>query len=308
MFHAGFFAIISSVRGDGPCGERRKDMARTRRVKSMAEGVAHYHLISRACNRQFLFRKARAKDKMVELLRKAAEFSGIRIEACAMMDNHVHVLCTVTRTGGKEPAEEVVRRVRVLRGDRAADALAGRLSGLGAAEQEAELRRYRSRMNDISGFMKTAKELFAIWFNREFGYTGSAWEGVFKSTMVEGGEYLARCRRYIALNPVRAGIVGQAKDYRWALVADGSGLAAFSGCLPEEAGLTRRVAQFGAGKIYGSEEFVRRWAAALGERFPAAHVGAHAVEDMGYSSHGWRLAKRIARQRAATGGAAAVAA
>ena len=58
-----------------------------------------------------------------EQLRKAAEFSGIRIEACAMMDNHVHVLCTVTRTGGKEPAEEVVRRVRVLRGDRAADAL-----------------------------------------------------------------------------------------------------------------------------------------------------------------------------------------
>ena len=85
-------------------------MARTRRVKSMAEGVAHYHLISRACNRQFLFRKEKAKDKMVELVRNAAAFSGIRIEACAMMDNHVHVLCTVTRTGGKEPAEEVVRR------------------------------------------------------------------------------------------------------------------------------------------------------------------------------------------------------
>ena len=52
-------------------------MASTRRVKSMAEGKAHYHLISRACNRQFLFSKARTKDKLVELVRKAAEFSGI---------------------------------------------------------------------------------------------------------------------------------------------------------------------------------------------------------------------------------------
>ena len=64
MFSAGFFAIMSSVRGDGPCGERRKDMARTRRIKSMAEGVAHYHLISRACNRQFLFRKAKVKTRL----------------------------------------------------------------------------------------------------------------------------------------------------------------------------------------------------------------------------------------------------
>ena len=87
-------------------------MARTRRVKSMAEGTAHYHLISRASNRQFLFRKVRTKDKLVELVRKAAEFSGIELEACAIMDNHIHVLCTVVRTGDKVPEAEIVRRVR----------------------------------------------------------------------------------------------------------------------------------------------------------------------------------------------------
>ena len=64
------------------------------------------------------------------------------------------------------------------------------------ATLEAELDRYRARMNDISEFMKTVKELFAIWFNREFDYCGSVWSGVFKSTMVEGGIYLARCRRH----------------------------------------------------------------------------------------------------------------
>ncbi len=67
-------------------------MARTARVKSTADGTAYYHLTSRACNRQFLFRKARTKDKLVELVRKAAEFSGIDLEAAAMMDNHIHIL------------------------------------------------------------------------------------------------------------------------------------------------------------------------------------------------------------------------
>ena len=63
----------------------------------MAEGVAHYHLISRACNRQFLFRKGRTKDKLVELVGKAAAFSGVRIEACVVMDNHMHILLHVPR-------------------------------------------------------------------------------------------------------------------------------------------------------------------------------------------------------------------
>jgi len=273
-------------------------MARTRRVKSMAEGKAHYHLISRACNRQFLFRKARTKDKLAELVGKAAEFSGVRIEAFAMMDNHIHVLCTVVRTETKVPEDEIVRRIRVLKGDMAADRFAERCAELSAAgfvaTLEAELDRYRVRMNDISEFMKTVKELFAIWFNREFDYSGSVWSGVFKSTMVEGGIYFARCRKYIALNPVRAGIVSQIREYRWVWQRNSPETEVFSGCHPMEA-MMRKVVQLGAGKIYGSEEFVRRWIVGLGNKFAAAHVGAHAVGEIGFSSHGWRLAAKAER-------------
>ena len=287
-------------------------MARTRRVKSMAEGKAHYHLISRACNRQFLFRKARTKDKLVELVRKAAEFSGIDLEAAAMMDNHIHILCTVVRTGEKVPMDEVIHRIRVLKGDKAADQFAERYGELAAAgfdaTLEAELDRYRARMNDISEFMKTVKELFAIWFNREFDYCGSVWSGVFKSTMVEGGIYLARCRRYIILNPVRAGIVSQIKDYRWVFARITTENEVFSGCLPGGAdggrgrenwgadvigrALMRRVPQLGEGKIYGSAEFVGRWIAGLGDKFSAAHVCARAVGEIGFASHGWRIAEK----------------
>ena len=268
----------------------------------MAEGTAHYHLVSRACNRQFLFRKAKAKDRLADLVKRAAEFSGIELEAFAMMDNHIHVLCTVVRTGEKVPEAEVVRRIRVLKGDRAADAFAERCEDLAAAgfdaTLEAELDRYRARMNDISEFMKTVKELFAIWFNREFGYIGSVWSGVFKSTMVEGGEYFARCRRYILLNPVRAGIVSQAKDYRWVWQRKAAETEVFSGCLPAE-WLAARVAQISEGKIYGSEEFVRRWIVGLGSKFNAARVLARAVGEIGFSSHGWRIAAKAGKAVAA---------
>ena len=96
-------------------------MARTARVKSVGEGTAYYHLVSRASNKQFLFRKSAAKDRLAELARKAAEFSGVKLVAFAVMDNHYHILCKVTRTGDPVSQDEVVRRVGVLKGAKAAE-------------------------------------------------------------------------------------------------------------------------------------------------------------------------------------------
>ena len=152
-------------------------MARTARVKSVGEGTAYYHLVSRASNKQFLFRKSAAKDRLAELARKAAEFSGVKLVAFAVMDNHYHILCKVTRTGDPVSQGEVVRRVGILKGAKAAESLAERWRELAAAgfyaTLESELGRYRARMNDISEFMKTMKELYAIWYNREYDYSGS---------------------------------------------------------------------------------------------------------------------------------------
>ena len=270
-------------------------MARTARVKSIGEGTAYYHLVSRASNKQFLFRKSAAKDRLAELARKAAEFSGIKLVAFAVMDNHYHILCKVTRSCDPVPQEEVVRRVGILKGTKAAEFLAEHWRELAAAgfdaTLESELNRYRARMNDISEFMKTMKELYAIWYNREYDYCGSIWSGVFKSTMVEGGSYLEYCRRYVMMNPVRAGIVSQMKDYRWVWGADPEETEGFAGCLPEWSVMVR-VAQVGAGKIFGSESCVRKWIYGLGDKFLAARTAAHAVGSIGFSSHGWRLANK----------------
>ena len=270
-------------------------MARTPRIKSSGEGTAYYHLISRCSNRQFLFRKAAAKDRLMDLAKRAAEFSGVKLLALTIMDNHFHILCSVTQSNEPVSQEEIIRRVGILKGEAAAQELRERWENFEAAGfasmLEGELYRYRARMNDISAFMKTMKELFAIWYNRKYDYCGSIWCGVFKSTMIESGQYLEYCRRYVMMNPVRAGMVTQIKAYRWVWGDISSGNEVFLGFNPKGDD-ERKVAQIGSGKIFGSLGFVMRW---IGEMaFPARHTAAHAVGDVGYSSHGWRLAKRDA--------------
>ena len=99
-------------------------MARTSRVKKAENGTAHYHLMSRANDRRFLFDKVCVKDSLIDALKRAAEFSGIGLEAYAGMGNHFHVVCKVVRTGENVTEEELLRRVGVLKGMKAAERLA----------------------------------------------------------------------------------------------------------------------------------------------------------------------------------------
>ena len=270
-------------------------MARTARIKKSSTGTAHYHLVSRTNDRRFLFERGKVKDSLVDALKRAAEFSGIGLEAYAGMDNHFHVVCEVVRTDEPVPEAELVRRVGVLKGSRAAEKLAERWRELRddgrEALVEAEQNRLRSRMNDISEFMKTFKEMFDIRFKRERGYTGSIWSGRFKSTLIEGGKYLETCRRYVYLNPVRAGLVRRAADYAWCWIAQSG--ERFAGSVPD-GWLMRRVAQIGDGKIFGSLEFVTEAAFALGDRFRSRGAPARAVGELGFATHGWKLAKQTA--------------
>ena len=224
-------------------------MARTARVKKTGNGTACYHLMSRTNDRRFLFDNGRIKTALVDALKRAAAFSGIGIDAYSALDNHFHVVCEVVRTAEPVPEDELIRRVAALKGADAAENLAQRwkeLRGKGMESVVAEQQeRLRSRMNDISEFMKTFKETFNVWYKRDRKYTGSIWSGRFVSTLVEGGRYRATCMRYAYLNPVRARIVAHAADYRWSWIATLD--APFAGTVPESR-LMRRVAQIGAGK------------------------------------------------------------
>ncbi len=53
------------------------------------------------------------------------------------------------------------------------------------------------------------------YVNKLEGRSGSLWEGRFKASPIQRDAYLLACCRYIELNPVRAGMVSDPKQYRW---------------------------------------------------------------------------------------------
>ena len=77
-------------------------MARSRRLKK--NGDACYHVMSRTNDRRFLFGKGRFKSRMIGLLKRAAEFSGVKLLAYCMMDDHFHIVCRIVRPEGSVPA------------------------------------------------------------------------------------------------------------------------------------------------------------------------------------------------------------
>ena len=54
------------------------------------------------------------------------------------------------------------------------------------------------------------------------------------------------------------------------------------------------MALVGAGKVFGSVGFVMGTAFSLGNCFRSRSVGPHPAGEIGYSTHGWRLAKAAA--------------
>jgi putative transposase len=59
----------------------------------------------------------------------------------------------------------------------------------------------------LSRAMQVLGRRYVRYVNRRRERTGTLWEGRFRSTVVEGGEYLLTCQRHIELNPVRTGLV-----------------------------------------------------------------------------------------------------
>lgn len=107
-----------------------------------------------------------------------------------------------------------------------ADSVKVLTSKLEADSEEAEQLRAKllARMGDVSEYMKAVKQRFSVWFNRNHQRYGTLWADRFKSVLVEGqGNPLQTMAAYIDLNPVRAGIVKDPKDYRFCGYAEAVG-------------------------------------------------------------------------------------
>ena len=82
-----------------------------------------------------------------------------------------------------------------------------------------------SRAGAISQAMRLSGQAHVQAFNARHGRRGTLWQGRFKSSLVDSDGYLLAVLRYIELNPVRAGMVATAEDYRWSSVHTHLGLA-----------------------------------------------------------------------------------
>jgi len=63
--------------------------------------------------------------------------------------------------------------------------------------------------------MQAVGRRYVRYFNDIQLRSGTLWEGRYKSTLIQAERYLLACMAYIDLNPVRAGLVTQARDYPW---------------------------------------------------------------------------------------------
>ncbi len=67
----------------------------------------------------------------------------------------------------------------------------------------------------VSSMMQLASATVARHWNRLKEHEGSFWEHPFKCTIIQGGQHLLNCMRYVSLNMVRAGVVGHPSEWRW---------------------------------------------------------------------------------------------
>ena len=184
-----------------------------------------YHVVSRVVGKAMAFGEEE-KQKFRELAVGYAGFSGIQIVAWCLMDNHFHLLLMIpAKAGGKEgklPINDILRRLRCIY-SAGEVAEVKRILGLCKTEEERRkfLEPYTRRMGDLPMFMRSIKQRFSRWYNKQHKREGTLWEDRYKSVVIESEgtgtlDHAARVvAAYIDLNPVRAGMVEDPKDYSW---------------------------------------------------------------------------------------------
>jgi hypothetical protein len=196
------------------------------RVK--AQGRSFYHCISRFVHGLFIFGTSGGRcaeaEEFLSLMRRWAAFSGIRVRKYVLMANHFHLLCEVPEPKPLTQSE-LLERIEAGYGPEEVQTLREQLTRLaqqpdGVEQSKRLLDPYLQQMNDLSFFMKQLKGCFAQQYNRRHKRHGTLWSERFKSVLLEGGPAVAAIAAYIDLNPVRAGLCEDPKDYRYSSYAE----------------------------------------------------------------------------------------
>jgi REP element-mobilizing transposase RayT len=176
---------------------------------------AVYHCISRVVGGQALLDDL-GKEKLTQILGQLSQFCGIEVITYCMMSNHFHILIRVPEKQELTDVE-LVERMEALYGKEGTLVVLARKALAHRGVIDADIRESMlERMGDVSSFMKELKQRFSRWYNRQAVRFGTLWAERFKSVLVEDQpNAVETVAAYIDLNPVRAGLVQDPKDYRF---------------------------------------------------------------------------------------------
>ncbi|MDR8522656.1 transposase [Shewanella fidelis] len=191
-------------------------MPRPRSTLISLEDTPYYHCCSRVVRRAFLCGDDKYTGKNYDHRRgwveaqilKLTEVFAIDVAAYAVMSNHLHVvlyidLDTVNGWSDREVVEQWHKLFngtdltqKFAKGEVIDECMVALLKQLIAT--------YRSRLCDISWFMRCLNEPIARQANYEDNCTGHFWEGRFKSQALLDEAAVLACMAYVELNPIRA--------------------------------------------------------------------------------------------------------
>ncbi len=198
-----------------------------RRLIPEADAGGVFHLVSRVVDRRLIFEELECRF-FLKLTRAYSEFGGIKVITWCIMGNHFHLLVRVP-PGSRKAAMalgdgEVLRRISLIKSSTEFLRIQSEYDECETASQRARLLdSYRQRMGSIANLMKGVKQRFSRWFNKRHDRCGTLWEDRYHSVTIQGSQsdhgglgYLPEIvAAYIDLNPVRAGLVSDAEEYRW---------------------------------------------------------------------------------------------
>jgi REP element-mobilizing transposase RayT len=99
---------------------------------------------------------------------------------------------------------------------------------------------------NLSRGMRQLNGVYTQRFNRRYRRTGHVFQGRFHAVLVERESHLVELARYVVLNPVRAGMVAAAEDYRWSSLRATLGLSS----PPRWLGVSALLSAFGSRARY----------------------------------------------------------
>jgi REP element-mobilizing transposase RayT len=181
------------------------------------QDTPYYHCVARCVRRAWLWGVdeyagkdySHRKQWVIERLTQLAGIFSIEICAYAVMSNHYHLVLYVNRERARKWSQRTVAEhwEQLFRLPPSVQRWkSGTASPAEAELAERFIERWRTRLLDISWFMRCLNEHLARRANIEDDCTGRFWEGRFRSQALLDEAGLLTAMAYVDLNPIRAGI------------------------------------------------------------------------------------------------------